>query len=310
MRYVHPEVRAVLDMMASTQAPPMSDVPVEMGRQMFATVVQMLDRAAEDVAFTDTVFSHAGISVPVRIYTPQTETDMPRPVMIYYHGGGWVVGSISTHHSQVSTMAKALGCTIVAPEYRLSPEHPFPAAVEDALACARWVANSPLEIPHKVSGIVVAGESAGGNLAAVVAQSLNKELIILGQLLLFPGTDFTAEGGSIVEFADGHFLTKQTMDYFQACYAPNMDVSDPRLSPLKAASLHGQPPAVVMTCGLDPLRDQGRAYAQKLVQHGVRVSYHELPGQIHSSINMRQMIPSAQAHLLDVCADFKTMIGL
>jgi acetyl esterase len=309
MAYVHPEVRTVLDLLAANAGPVMGEVPVADARQMFAMMIQMLERPPEDVPFTDTHFAGPGSDVPVRIYTPHTRTDAA-PVLIYYHGGGWVIGSIETHHSQVSTMAQALGCTIVVPDYRLAPEHPFPAAVDDSLACARWVASSPPEIPHAVSGVVFAGESAGGNLSAVAAQALTGSVNVLGQMLLFPGTDFTAQTGSMLEFADGYLLTKANMDYFESCYAPGADLTDVRLSPLKAASLAGQPPALVMTCGLDPLRDQGRAYAQKLIADGVRVSYHELPGQIHSSINLRQAIPSAHAHLLAVCADLKAMLAL
>jgi acetyl esterase len=310
MTFVHPEVQAVLDLLSSNPSPPMAELGAPMGRQMFDMMIQMLDRPAEDVPFADTHFAGPGGDVPVRIYQPSAQSDTPRPVVIYYHGGGWVIGNIKSHHSQVSAMAKALGCTIVMPEYRLAPEHPFPAAVDDSLACARWVASSPSEIAHKVSGVAFSGESAGGNLSAVAAQALTSELNVLGQLLLFPSTDFTSLEGSMVAFADGYFLTRQTMDYFEKCYASGQDISNVQISPMKASSLAGQPPAIVMTCALDPLRDQGRAYAQKLINDGVRVSYYELAGHIHSSINMRQAIPSAHAHLMTVCADFKIMIGL
>lgn len=309
MTYVHPEVRTMLDLLAANPGPVLGEIPAETGRQMFEMMVQMLERPPEDMAFHDTRFAGPGGDVPVRIYTPHTRPEAS-PVLIYYHGGGWVIGNIKTHHPQVSTMAKALGCTIVFPDYRLAPEHPFPAPLDDALACARWVAGSPAEIPHAVSGVIFAGESAGGNFSAVAAQQLSGEINVLGQMLLFPGTDFTAQTGSMLEFGEGYLLTKANMDYFERCYAPGANLSDPRLSPLKAASLAGQPPALVMTCGLDPLRDQGRAYAQKLIGDGVRVSYHELPGQIHSCINLRQAIPSAHAHLLAVCADLKSMLGL
>ncbi len=311
MTYIHPEVKAVLDLLGANPSPPMATLGADAGRQMFDMMIQMLDRPAVDVPFADTHFAGPGGAVPVRIYQPIAQTtDAPRPALIYYHGGGWVIGNIKSHHPQVSAMAQALGCTIVMPDYRLAPEHPFPAAVDDSLACARWVAGSPPEIAHKVSGVAFAGESAGGNLSAVAAQALIGDMNVLGQMLLFPGTDFTAHDGSMIEFADGYFLTRETMDYFEACYAKGADFEDVRLSPLKAASLKGQPPALVMTCALDPLRDQGRAYAQKLINDGVRVSYYELAGQIHSSINMRQAIPSAHTHLMKVCADFKTMIGL
>ncbi len=309
MTFVHPEVRAVLDLLAANAGPKIADIPAPMARQMFSMMTQMFEAPAEDVPFADAHFAGPAGLVPVRIYQPVYSTDTPRPVLVYFHGGGWVIGDVNTHHAQMTTMANALGMTIVFPDYRLAPEHPFPAAVDDCLACARWVASSPPEIAHAVSGVAFAGDSAGGNLTAVAAQALTGQINVIGQLLFFPGVDFTAHGGSLEEFGEGHLLTKADMDFFQHAYAPTADLTDIRLSPLKAASLAGQPPAVVMVCGLDPLRDQGRAYAQKLAGDGVRVSFHELPGQIHSCINLRKAIPSAHAHLLAVCADFAAIIA-
>jgi acetyl esterase len=309
MAYVHPETAAFLAFLASANSPGLTASGPEAGRLMFEKMAALADRPAPAVAFTDTAFPGPGGTVPVRIYTPLAHGS-DAPVMIYFHGGGWVIGGVkTTHHSLCATMAEVLGMTLVSVDYRLAPEHPFPAAVDDCLAAADWVAGNPSALGHKVSGIALAGDSAGGNLAAVVAHSRAAALPLLGQLLFYPAVDLTATDGSILEFGEGHLLTTADMTYFTASYADGADMAGVRLSPLNADSLAGQPPAVVMTCNLDPLRDQGRAYAARLIGDGVRTSYHDLPGHIHGAMNLRGAVPSAHAHLLAVLGDFKQVTG-
>jgi acetyl esterase len=187
----------------------------------------------------------------------------------------------------------------------------FPAAAEDCLAAARWLAASPAEIGHPVTGIVPAGDSAGGNLAAVVSQELTGQLPapILAQWLIYPGLDMTATGGTMAEFAEGYLLTAQTMTWFQDHYlGPDADPLHPWASPLHVPDLAGQPPALVFTCSLDPLRDQGRAYAAKLIAAGVRTIFREAEGQIHGSVTMRAGIPSAHDDLLANLADLRVLV--
>ncbi len=308
MTYVHPEVAALLEIINSQPGGGFGPLGAPVARQMFAAMANMFDAPAPALPFTDTHFPGPGGDVPVRIYQPHGNT-AAAPVMIYFHGGGWVIGSVAEYHSVTATMAEALGMTVVSVDYRLSPEHPFPAPMDDCIAAANWVAASPAAIAHPVSGICLSGDSAGGNLTAVVAQACARKLSILGQFLIYPAVDFTDQTGSMLEFAEKHLLTKADMDWFGDCYHGAQDLSDPRLSPLKAASLAGQPPALVMTCSLDPLRDQGRAYACKLIAHGVPTDFQELSGHIHGAVNVRAAVPSAHEHFLAMLARFKRLIG-
>ncbi|MBC7506777.1 MAG: alpha/beta hydrolase, partial [Sandarakinorhabdus sp.] len=221
------------------------------------------------------------------------------PVLVFYHGGGWVIGNIEVYDSLCAEISRILNMTVVSVEYRLAPEHVFPAATEDCLAATAWVASSPAEIGHPVTGIVPAGDSAGGNLAAVVSLNQHGKLPvpILAQWLIYPGVDMTAATGSMVEFADGYLLTRGGMEWFMAHYLGEQDPTHPWASPLLVDSLAGQPPTLVYTCSLDPLRDQGRAYAAKLVAAGVRTVFREAEGQIHGSVTLRGAIPSAQDDL-------------
>ena len=252
-----------------------------------------------------------GHDIPARVYHP-SEPDGPAPALVFYHGGGWVIGDLETHDSLCAEMARQLGMTVLSVDYRLAPEHKFPAAGEDCIAATTWAANSPAELGHDVTGLVLSGDSAGGNLTAITAPALTGTLPvpILAQFLIYPGVDMTASTGSMQEFGEGYLLTAEGMQWFSNHYlgAPE-DVDDPRASPLKAESLAGQPRALVYTCGLDPLRDQGRAYAGRLIASGVRTIYREAPGQIHGSFNLRQAIPSAQEDLSACIADLKPLLN-
>ena len=206
-------------------------------------------------------------------------------------------------------IARGSGLTVVAIDYRMAPEDVFPAAADDCIAATRWVAGSPAELGEKVTGVAVAGDSAGGNLSAVVAQALAGQLPVpfKAQWLIYPAVDMVENWGSLDEFADDYVLTKAVMRWFEVTYAPTATQRhDVRASPLRATSLAGQPPAVVMTCGLDPLRDQGRAYAAKLAEAGVSVTFRELAGVVHGAFNLRAALPSIAADLKRGIADLRT----
>ncbi len=201
---------------------------------------------------------------------------------------------------------------MVSIDYRLAPEHRFPAAVEDCLTAMRWLAETPLAIGHAITGLIAAGDSAGGNLAAVVTQELHGQLPvpIVAQWLIYPAVDMTASGGSMSEFASDYLLTEAGMAWFTDHYmGPEPDLTDRRASPLLATSFAGLPPAMVFTCSLDGLRDQGRAYAARLVAAGVDVSYLEAAGQIHGCFALRAAIPSAQADLHACLAALKLLVA-
>ncbi|MFQ3595303.1 MAG: alpha/beta hydrolase [Sphingomonadaceae bacterium] len=307
MPYVRDDVQTALALMASAGGPQMHEVDPETARQMMAMMSATMERPAPGLhRKEDTSFPGPAGPVPVRIY----QRDMPEsegPVLTYFHGGGWVIGNIESHDSLCAEIALQTGWTVVSVDYRLAPEHRFPAATEDCIAAARWVAQSPADIGHMVTGQILAGDSAGGNLAAAVSRELAGEVPLLAQWLIYPGTDMAAAGGSMDEFAEGFLLTRDSMLWFMAHYAP--DPAHRWASPLHAEEWDGLPPALVFTCSLDPLRDQGRAYAARLIETGHRVFYREAKGQIHGCVQLRGGIPSAQEDLLGQLQDLKALIA-
>jgi acetyl esterase len=287
MPYILPQVQALLDQMRVLAQPKLKDLPLDMARA--AASLSPLDLPARTLPWQDD--SLAG--VPVRLYRP--ETARPGAVFIFYHGGGWVIGDRNVYHSLASHIAAHLDMALVSVDYRLAPEHAFPAAHDDCIAVTRAVLDgqSPL---GAVDHVLVGGDSAGGNLAAVVAQQFRER--IHGQWLAYPVTDVSASAGSMEELGSGYFLEKIDMDWFYDLFVPiGVDRKLPKLSPLYG-DLAGLPPAVVITCGLDPLRDQGLAYGDALKAAGTEVSIHSLDGIIHGAFSMRQLLPPAQDMLL------------
>lgn len=311
MPYVRPDVQAVLDQMAASGAPPLNELPLAEARMGYKAMGGVLDVPRGDLAEVKelSIPGPAG-AIPARLYRAGGSVDTR--VLVYFHGGGWVIGDLDTHDPLCAEIARATGLTVVAVDYRLAPEHVFPAAAEDCIAAARWVAGSPAELGRQVSGILVAGDSAGGNLSAAVAQALAGKLPVplLLQWLIYPALDAVEGHGSMTEFAEGYLLTKAAMDWFYGAYTPDAAMrADVRASPLRAASLEGQPPALIMTCGLDPLRDEGRAYAGRLAAAGVPVRFREAKGQIHGCFTVRAAVPSAQEDLAGCIRDLKAMLA-
>ena len=218
------------------------------------------------------------------------------PGLVFFHGGGFVIGDLDTHDDLCRCLANGSGCRVVAVDYRLAPEHPFPAAVEDCWAAMKWIAEHASDFG--IAGpIAVGGDSAGGNLAAVVAQLAKSEgPRIAFQLLIYPVTQLGGpEMPSMQENAKGYFLERESMQWFTRMYCPDAaQRSDPRLSPLIAKDLSGLPPAYVATAGFDPLRDEGKAYADKLDAAGVPVTHVNYPGMIHGFFSLRGLIPKAR----------------
>lgn len=310
--HIRPDVQAMLDILAAQPGPQMHEVEPEIARQMYVAMSQLADPPRGDLSEIKelTIPGPDGHSIPARLYRPN-DLAGPAPVLLFFHGGGWVIGGLDTHDSACAEIARQLAVDVVSVDYRMAPEHRFPTAVHDCLAAARWLAASPGEIDHPVSGIIPAGDSAGGNLAAIVSQQLHGKLSvpIIAQWLIYPGTDMTASTGSMESFAEGYLLSKASMDWFTAHYiTDDADLTSPLASPLLAASLESQPPTLVFTCGLDPLRDQGRAYAARLIEAGVQTVFREADGQIHGSLTLRAGIPSAQTDLIANIAALKTLI--
>jgi acetyl esterase len=249
-------------------------------------------------------------SIPARLYvrpdrsrprgpeTPSPPTSSPpRPLIVYFHGGGWCVGGLGTHDGACRFLATHGGANVLSVDYRLAPEHPFPAAVDDALAAFRWAAESPEALGADPARIAVAGDSAGGNLAAAVsllARDLDGPKPAL-QALIYPVTDAVGGQRSRDLFARGFLLTKADMDWFESHYLPDPATSaDPRVSVLRAEDLAGLPPAYVATAGFDPLRDEGEAYAERMRAAGVRVALRRHTGLIHGFANMTAISSTAR----------------
>jgi acetyl esterase len=236
-----------------------------------------------------------GGDIPVRVYVP--EGSAPRPALVYFHGGGWVICNLDTHDVVCRALARRAGAVVVSVDYRLAPEHPFPAAVDDCYAATAWVAANAQELGVDPERVCVGGDSAGGNLAAVVSLRSRDEQgpAIALQAMVYPVTDLSSfETESYVEFATDHQLTRPMMEWFRNHYVPNAaDWLHPYASPLLAPDLSRLPPALVITAECDPLRDEGEAYARRLEQAGVPVTCTRYAGMIHPFFSLSGAIPRA-----------------
>ncbi len=232
-------------------------------------------------------------TIAFRRYWPAGVNENPLPTLVYYHGGGFVIGNLETHDSTCRRIANKSRCQVIAIDYRMAPEHPFPAPVEDSLAAFRHIRDNALVFDTLPDRIAVGGDSAGGNLSAVVCQQtkLAGEKMPAFQMLIYPATDSTTVTESRRTLGEGYFLTQALMDWFWQHYVPaDTDLSDLRLSPLLAKDFAGLPPAYVLTAGYDPLKDEGHAYAEKLRQAGVKVTYANFPGTLHGFFSMTRFL--------------------
>jgi acetyl esterase len=238
--------------------------------------------------------------IPVRIYTPMASPS-GAPALVYYHGGGWVIGDVNSHDELCRALAQEAECVVINVDYRLAPEHKFPASADDSLAAYRWSVEHAVELGIDSSRIAVGGDSAGGNLAAVVSQDCKgAESAPCFQLLIYPVTDLRCESASYEECAEGFFLTREAMHWFRDHYlVEESQREDPRASPLLTSDASGLPPAFVATAGFDPLRDEGRAYAEKLASAGGVVSYRCYEGTIHGCVSLSGVLPSGARMLAD-----------
>jgi len=251
--------------------------------------------------------------LPARLYVPPgPAAAAPGPLLVYYHGGGWVIGDLDTHDDACRFLAARAGVRVLSATYRLSPERPFPAPVDDAIAAFEWAAANAAELGADPARIAVGGDSAGGNLAAVVSMLARdsggpKPAM---QLLIYPVTDARGGTRSRELFADGFLLTEADIEYFEAHYLPpETDPDDPRVSVLRAPDLSGLPPAYVVTAGFDPLRDEGEDYALRMREAGVRVALRRHPGQVHSFANMTAISRSARAATLELAGALRMALA-
>jgi acetyl esterase len=258
-----------------------------------------------------------GGGLAIRLYVPRAlgPHDI-LPVVVHYHGAGWVAGDLDTHDAVARYYARHVDAIVVAVDYRLAPEHPFPAAVDDAYTAALWAADHAREFSGDASRLAVTGDSAGGNLAAVVCQLARDRGTprVAYQALLYPAVDFDPGGAypSRQAFGGGeYFLSVADMDWFRARYLPEPgeQVKDPRASPLVAADLRGLPPALIVLAGHDPLRDEGQAYADRLSAAGVPVECRCFEGTVHAFVSFAAMIPAANEALAFVASRMRAALG-
>jgi acetyl esterase len=244
-----------------------------------------------------------GGTMGARLYVPTEPA--PPALLVYFHGGGWVIGDLETHDRPCRFLAHHAGVQVLAVDYRLAPEHPFPAAAEDAFAAYAWTSANAARFGVEPGRIGVGGDSAGANLATVACLLARKEKMPLPamQLLIYPVTECSRELPSRRTFREGFLLTRRDMDWFEDAYLPpGVDPADPRVSPLQADDLGGLPPAYLATAGFDPLRDEGEAYALKMREAGVRVALRRHPGLVHTYANLTSICPSARAAMLEAAA--------
>ncbi|HXJ77150.1 MAG TPA: alpha/beta hydrolase [Candidatus Methylomirabilis sp.] len=273
-------------------------------RQQLKTMVTLMDEPAPALPrIEDIKIPGPAGSIGARVYDAAGAQAPPRPVLAYYHGGGWVQGDLETHHGLCARLAQRSDVLVVSVDYRLAPENKFPAAVDDSFAAYRWLRAHARELGGDPGRVGVAGDSAGGNLSAVVSQLAARagEAVPTCQVLIYPAVDFALDTPSHREMEEGHVIPRERILWYMNQYLRgDADRAELRASPLRAADLKGQPPAMVVTAGFDPLRDEGLAYADRLRAAGVDVVYREYPGQIHAFVSLTKAIPQGLACTYEV----------
>ena len=278
-----PKCQELIEQLFPPGAPSISDLPVGDAREATNQMLAAWATAEPKVAATDRAIAGPAGDIPLRIYHPEGATGT-LPVLVYFHGGGWVLGGIDSHDSVCRALTRAAGCVTVSVGYRLAPEHKFPEPFNDCYAAVQWVAERGTDAGADPSRIAVGGDSAGGNLAAAVALAARDRggPKLIHQLLICPAIDPTCDTGSQRDLAEGYMLTQRDMHWFWGQYLPGaLAATDPYACPLRAGSLRGLPPATVITGEFDPLRDEGEAYAARLAQAGVPVKAKRYEGVIH-----------------------------
>jgi acetyl esterase len=302
--FIRPDVRALLEQMEAMGGKRAVDVSLAEARGMMHASRHLFDAPTGELGVIRDV---AGGPCPMRLYDARAERG-PGPCLVFFHGGGYVLGDIDTHEPLCAEIARLLDLPVVSVGYRLAPEHPFPAGIEDAIAAARWVAESPAELGREATGLVLAGDSAGGNFTIVTALALRDKpaaVPVRAQWPIYPAANPTRHHPSLDQFGEGFMLSRESMAWFDECYAP--DKADWRYDPL-LQDQGGMPPTLVVTAGLDPIRDQGRAYAAALAEAGVSLTYLECAGTIHGFMNLRKALPSVQADLERCAKHFRVML--
>ncbi len=304
-----PQAKLLIDQMAAMGTPALHAMSVSEARA-FIDTMRAFNGDVEEVAHVAGVtIPGPGGDIPARLYRPASQT--PLPLVVYYHGGGWVIGSLDSHDGVCRTLANAAGCAVLAIDYRLAPEHKFPAAVDDCYAATAWAVANAAALGADPTRVAIGGDSAGGNLAAVVAQLARDRTgpRLRFQLLVYPATDVSYDTPSYRDNATGYFLEREDMRWFYDHYLrSDADRSDPRASPLRATDLRGLPPALVITAEFDPLRDEGEAYAAQLREAGVPVTLTRYDGMIHGFFGMGPLLDQGKRAVAEAAAGLRTAL--
>ena len=306
--YVRPDVRGFLDYLNNVPGPKTHEMSPADARQVYYAMKDVADPPVGELAtIRDLSVPGPAGAIEARLFDCRA-TREPGPVVVFYHGGGFVIGDIDTHASLTAEMSRQLDLPVISVDYRLAPEARWPAAPDDCETAARWVASNPAELGRTATSLVLSGDSAGGNLTIVAAMSLRDDpaaVPVIVQAPIYPAADMTKEYPSFGDFADGYLLTRDAMIWFADHY--QAEETHVKGSPL-VGDLVGLPPAVVVTASLDPIRDQGRAYASALILAGVPVTFREAVGNVHGFITLRQAIPSSQSDVAGYLAAVKDAI--
>jgi acetyl esterase len=294
---IDPQMQGVIERVNNSGLPPFHTLSAAEARRLYKETRGALSPAVPAVeAVRDLAATGPAGPIPLRLYRGlATAADAPLPLLVYFHGGGWTIGDLDTHDIVCRTLANRARCAVIAVDYRMGPEHRFPAAVEDSVAATRWVAAQAATLGVDAARIAVGGDSAGGNLAAVVAITLRDAggPPLVFQALAYPATDQRMDSASHAKFGEGYLLTRDNMLWYRDNYLAPADYDDWRASPLRAADLARLPPAHIITAGYDPLLDEGRAYSERLLAAGVPVLYECFEGMAHGFLTMGGVLAAA-----------------
>jgi acetyl esterase len=304
-----PQAKALLDVINAVEGPALHELSPTEARQVYAQL--SAGRTSDDPvgSVEDRSVPSPDGEVPIRIYRPQG--DGPFGVCLFFHGGGWVIGDIDTHDAQARSLASRSGCAVVSVDYRLAPEHVFPGPLEDCFAATTWVVEHAGELGFDPARVAVAGDSAGGNLAAAVSILARDRggPDLAFQLLVYPATDHSFSQASYLENAEGYFLTAAAMRWFSAHYLADGEPTDPLAAPLHAPDLSNLPPALVITAEYDPLRDEGEAYGDRLVEAGVPCTIRRYDGMIHGFLGLAHLLDQGATALDEASSALREAIG-
>lgn len=308
--YVRSDVRQFLDMLAMVGRPPMHEGTPEMAREGMKMITAMAEEPGRDVRrVKDLTCPGPSGAIGLRFYDNRDDAKAPSPLILFFHGGGFVIGDLDIYDSVAREFAIETGYPVLSVDYRLAPENPFPAAPDDCLAAARWAAAGPAELGFPVTSLALSGDSAGGNLTIVVALDLRDapaDVPVKAIAPIYPVVDDSSRSPSMAQFSEGYLLSASDMGWFGKSYGAKR--GEPRHHVIDR-DLSGLPASLVMTASLDPLHDQGVAFVEALRAVDVMVDHQEAEGLIHGFISLRKMIPSGQADLHTFLSRFKALIA-